>query len=173
MPSSGGAGAMALAAVFALGLAVGAALGPVKASRSGQADAPRAAQTQAITAAGPLRATYAADVLRVLDGDTFEARVQAWPGLEITTKIRLRGIDAPEMAKPRCDDERAKALAARDALQPILDQGVVGISAVAIDKYGGRVVAEASTRTVPDVSAALLAAGHARPYDRGRRDSWC
>ena len=120
----------------------------------------------------PLRSVYPAEVLRVLDGDTFEARVRLWPGLEITTKIRLRGIDAPEL-NARCDEERTKAVAARDALQAILDQGDVGISAVTLDKYGGRVVADASTRATPNVSAALLGSGLARSYAGGRRESWC
>jgi endonuclease YncB( thermonuclease family) len=112
-------------------------------------------------------------VLRVIDGDTFEARVRVWPGIDITTRVRLRGIDAPEIQRPRCDDERSKALAARDALQAILGQGGVGISAVALDKYGGRVVADVSTRSTPDVSKALLGSNHARGYSGGRRESWC
>jgi len=33
-------------------------------------------------------ASHPAEVLRVIDGDTFEARVHLWPGLDITTKIR-------------------------------------------------------------------------------------
>jgi endonuclease YncB( thermonuclease family) len=35
------------------------------------------------------------DVLRVIDGDTFEARIRIWPGHDVTTKVRLRDIDAP------------------------------------------------------------------------------
>ncbi len=167
-----------LAATFALGLAVGASIDLVTASRGGQvAEAPAApaapaARVEAAPAATALRAVYPAEVLRVIDGDTFEARVRLWPGLETITKIRLRGIDAPEL-KARCDEERSKARAARDALQAILDQGNVGVSAVTLDKYGGRVVADASTRSTPDVSAALLSAGLARSYGGGRRETWC
>ena len=115
---------------------------------------------------------HPAEVLRVLDGDTFEARVRVWPGMEITTRVRLRGIDAPEL-HARCDDERAKALAARDALARLLAEGSVGISRVGQDKYGGRVDADVSAAGTPDVSAALLARGLARRYDGGRRASWC
>jgi hypothetical protein len=107
-----------------------------------------------------------------IDGDTFEARVGVWPGLEITTKVRLRGIDAPELGA-RCPDEIAKAQAARDALAAILAEGAVGVSQVALDKYGGRVLADASTRKTPDVSTALLRAGLVRGYAGGRRESWC
>lgn len=58
------------------------------------------------------RFTYPADVLRVIDGDTFEARVRVWPGLDVDTKVRLRGVDAPEL-HARCADEYVKAQAAR------------------------------------------------------------
>jgi endonuclease YncB( thermonuclease family) len=111
-------------------------------------------------------------VLRVLDGDTFEARVHVWPGLDITTKVRLRGIDAPEL-KAKCSEERPKAEASRNALSAILAEGAVEISRVGIDKYGGRVDADAATKSTPDVSAALLRAGAARSYTGGRRQSWC
>ena len=165
-------GVVVLAAIFALGIAVGATLDLVTASRGGQPAeqlTPRVEETGAPLA---LRSVYPAEVLRVLDGDTFEARVRVWPGIEITTKVRLRGIDAPEL-RARCEEERLKAVAARDALQAILDQGYVGIGAVTLDKYGGRVVADASTRATPNVSAALLGSGLARSYAGGRRDSWC
>ncbi len=108
----------------------------------------------------------------MIDGDTFDAKVHLWPGLDVTTRVRLLGIDAPEF-KARCVEEREKAEAARNALKAILDQGEVGVARVSLDKYGGRVLAEASTRGTADVSAALLQAGLVRPYSGGRRQSWC
>jgi endonuclease YncB( thermonuclease family) len=113
-----------------------------------------------------------ADVLRVIDGDTFEARVHVWPGIDITTKVRLRNIDTPEL-RARCPEERAKAEAAREALRILLEEGGTMVMRVSLDKYGGRVVAEVGTRTTPDVGAAMIAQGLARPYTGGRRDSWC
>ena len=146
-------------------------IGPVTASRNGsEAPAPRIAG--AIVGDDIPRMVHPAEVVRVIDGDTFEARVHLWPGLDITTRVRLRGIDAPEF-KARCNEERVRAEAARDALRAILDQGEVGISRVTLDKYGGRVVADASTRATPDVSSALLSVGAARRYSGGHRDGWC
>ena len=118
------------------------------------------------------RIVYPADVLRVIDGDTFEARVRVWPGLDVDTKVRLRGIDAAEL-HARCADELAKAQAARTALEIILAEGDVTVSQVGVDKYGGRVDAVASTRSTADVSAAMLRGGWARAYDGGRRAGWC
>ena len=165
----GGTALVLAAAAFAVGLGLGANLGPVTASRS---SAPLPSPVTQPAQSGAVRMAHPAEVLRVIDGDTFEARVNLWPGLDVTTRVRLRNIDAPEM-KARCDEERVKAEAARDALRAILDQGDVGISRVTLDKYGGRVDADASTRATPNVSDALLAAGYARRYGGGHRDGWC
>jgi endonuclease YncB( thermonuclease family) len=118
------------------------------------------------------RIVYPADVLRVIDGDTFEARVRVWPGLDVDTKVRLRGIDAAEL-HARCADEFAKAQAARTAREAVLAEGDVTIAQVGVDKYGGRVDAVVSTRKTADVSAAMLSGGWARSYDGGRRAGWC
>jgi micrococcal nuclease len=169
LPQRGGALVLA-AACFAAGLTAGALIAPVGASRGVEVMAPERARYEPATAA--LRGAHPAEVVRVIDGDTFEARVRIWPGMEITTRVRLRGIDAPEM-HARCQDERAKALAARDALVRILNEGTVGVARIGQDKYGGRVDADVSTARTPDVSAALFERGLARRYSGGRRESWC
>jgi endonuclease YncB( thermonuclease family) len=151
-----------------VGLGAGSAIGPAGSSQHG-------ARVLGLASGGATlayRAAHPAEIIRVLDGDTFEARVRVWPGLDITTKVRLRGIDAPEL-RAHCEDERVQAEAARERLQAILAQGQVAIADVTLDKYCGRVVASISTAATPDVSAALLTAGLARRYDGGRRASWC
>jgi endonuclease YncB( thermonuclease family) len=172
-----GSGLIALG-LFALGLMAGTML---TAARGQQPmlwpppSSPSASETTAIsgTGRGPAGASrYPAAVTRVGDGDTFEARVQVWPGIEISTKIRLRDIDAPEM-RARCNEELAKAQAARDALRAMLAAGEVSISQVGLDKYGGRVLAQVSTGRIADVSAALLQTGLVRRYSGGRREGWC
>jgi len=115
---------------------------------------------------------YPAEVLRVIHGDTFEARVRVWPGLDVNTKVRLCNVDAPEL-HARCADEYVRAEAARAALETILAAGSITISRVGIDKYGGRVDALVATRDTADVSPALLNGGWARSYDGGRRGTWC
>src|SRR5690348_9640474 len=100
------------AATFALGLIIGSTTNPVRAGRS-EVQLPVPSALSANWSA--VRLAHPAEVLRVIDGDTFEARINLWPGLEVTTRVRLRGIDAPEL-RAHCDDERIKAEAARDAL---------------------------------------------------------
>jgi endonuclease YncB( thermonuclease family) len=169
--SPGGAGLLPAAATFVLGIGIGTSIGPVIASRGTAELAPPSPAPIAGAPSAPHLA-HPVEVLRVYDGDTFEARVHLWPGLAITTRVRLRGIDAPEL-KARCDEERDRAEVARETLSRILAQGDVGIARVTLDKYGGRVVADASTRATPDVAAALLDSGSARRYSGGRRDGWC
>jgi endonuclease YncB( thermonuclease family) len=164
----------ALAAVFALGLAAGAFVGAEVPGRQVRAaTAASIAPSVGPPEEAPLaRGSHPAELLRVLDGDTFEARVHVWPGIDITTKVRLRGIDAPEL-RARCAEERTKAEAALEALRAVLAEGDIAVMRVGLDKYGGRVLADAATRRTPNVSAAMLAKGHARPYGGGRRDTWC
>jgi endonuclease YncB( thermonuclease family) len=112
------------------------------------------------------------DVIRTVDGDTFEARVHLEPGLDLNTRVRLRGIDAPEL-KAACPQELQMAEAASAALRGLLGEGNVTIFNIGPDKYSGRVVADVATRKIGNVSAALLAAGHARSYSGGHRNGWC
>jgi endonuclease YncB( thermonuclease family) len=169
------------AGMFVLGVAAGTVAWPVLAPRAAAAvaSAPQPAggveptpPAEISSGISQARLVYPAEVVRVIDGDTFEARVQVWPGVAIDTKVRLRDIDAPEL-RARCDDERVRAEAARAALTTLLADGGVAISRVGIDKYGGRVDAAVSTRSTVDVSAALFNGGFARRYDGGRRGSWC
>ena len=122
--------------------------------------------------AGNSSVRHPVDIIRTIDGDTFEARVHLSPGLDLTTRVRLRGVDAPEL-KAACAGELEMAEAAGAALRGLLGEGGVTIYNIGPDKYNGRVVADAATRRTDNVSAALLAAGHARGYVRGRRSAWC
>jgi endonuclease YncB( thermonuclease family) len=170
LPNRSGVAMLTVAAFF-VGAIGGALLATHDAGRESESVALAVALTRA-PESGSLRAGHPADVLRVIDGDTFEARVNIWPGVDITTKVRLRNIDAPEM-RPRCEDERVKAVTARDALARMLAEGDVGLWRIGQDRYGGRVDAHVSTRHTPDVAAALLKVGVVRSYDGGRRGSWC
>ena len=178
------------AAIFVAGVVVGAVARPVhfvqaaaavesaRAATRGDAQvptgdlAPQNNSPSGDPAQKSAPAGYPAEVVRVIDGDTFEARVRVWPGLDVSTKVRLRNVDAPEL-HARCADELAKAQAARAALETMLAAGGVTLSRVSLDKYGGRVDAFVATRDTADVSAALLSGGWARSYEGRRRAGWC
>jgi endonuclease YncB( thermonuclease family) len=165
---------LAVSAAFLLGLSLGAVIKtkPHSAAPVQRAFAVVPAAEVPIAKRLDAALAYPAEVVRVIDGDTFAARVRVWPGLDVETKVRLRGIDAAEL-HARCAEELSKAQAARAALAAILAEGDVTISRVGVDKYGGRVDALAATGSTADVSAAMLAGGFARAYDGGRRGGWC
>lgn len=113
----------------------------------------------------------AASILRVLDGDTFEAEALVWPGQTVRVNVRIRGIDAPEM-KSRCAAEHRAALKARMLLERLLGPRV-SISNIGSAKYYGRVLADVETPDGVPVVAVMLANGLARPYQGGPRRTWC
>jgi len=168
----------ALPWVFVLGLAAGTML-PVKRwahwlqPSADERDTPAARDAETIwKRAGNPSVRHPVDVLHGIDGDTFAARVHLWSGMDLDTRIRLRGIDAPEL-KGQCAQEIRLAEASSDALRRLLGEGAVTIYNIGPDKYPGRVVADVATRRTPNVSAALLAGGFARSYLGGRREGWC
>jgi endonuclease YncB( thermonuclease family) len=122
--------------------------------------------------AGNLDRHRAVDVVRTIDGDTFEALVHLAPGQDVMTRVRLRGIDAPER-KAACAEELRLAEAATAALRDLLREGEVAIYNIGPDKYQGRIVADVATKRSVNVSAALLSAGYVRSYNGGHRDGWC
>lgn len=110
-------------------------------------------------------------VLGVLDGDSFKARVEVWPGQYTETTVRIAGIDAPEI-RGKCVKEREAAKSAQLRLAELLTDGKVRLSEVRPDKYASRVDAVVTVDGKP-VADSLLAEGRVRKYTGGSRGSWC
>ena len=117
---------------------------------------------------GPIQA----DVVSVRDGDTLEVRARIWLGQVISTKVRLAGVDTPEL-RGRCHRERRMAEAARDFVRGKLADPRVTLRDIRYGKYAGRVLARVITARGEDLGEALIAAGLGRPYRGRRRGSWC
>jgi micrococcal nuclease len=118
--------------------------------------------------AGPV----AARVLRAVDGDTLQVRATVWLHVEIEVAVRIRGIDAPEL-HARCAAEREMALAATARLTEAVETGIIELSNIEDDKYGGRIVADVTTDDGASIAELMLASGLARSYDGGGRGAWC
>ena len=102
--------------------------------------------------------------VRVVDGDTIEVDGQSF---------RLVGYDTPETYRAQCPAELAAGQAATAAMHDIIASGQRLELHVQPerDRYGrglGTLTVEGT-----DVARVLVAAGHARPYDGGRRQPWC
>ena len=120
------------------------------------------------TIPGPIPAR----VKGVIDGDTLQVRARIWLGQEVETRVRLQGVDAPELSGG-CLSARRLALRAWDFVRALAAGGRVILSRISYGKYAGRVLARVRVPGGEDFSEALIAAGLARPYDGGRRRPWC
>mgnify|MGYP003345594839 FL=1 len=114
---------------------------------------------------------FAFELLEVIDGDTFRARVDIWLGQSVTVKVRLQGVDTPEM-NGKCAAEKKLARQAKAFAENWLKQNQVQLVNVHYGTYAGRVLATAQIKNGDSLSAALLAENLAKPY-RGRRAQWC
>ncbi|HRK23596.1 MAG TPA: thermonuclease family protein [Beijerinckiaceae bacterium] len=119
-----------------------------------------------------LQGPLAAELLSVIDGDTIEVLVQTFIDQTTRVRVRLRGIDAPELSTA-CAEEHDLAQAARNALAGLLAGGRLILTEIGRDKYAGRVVARVLSVNGEDVGARLLAEGYALAYAGGRRQPWC
>lgn len=122
-------------------------------------------------AADAIPGPIVAEVVRVYDGDTIDFRADIWPQLTVTSSVRLRGLDTPEL-RGECPEEKALAAVARERLAELAGDRI-RLANIDLDKYGGRVVADVSADNGADLAAAMIASGLARPYDGGARGGWC
>jgi endonuclease YncB( thermonuclease family) len=114
----------------------------------------------------------AAQVVSVLDGDTLLVRARLWLDQHLEVRVRLGGIDTPEL-RGRCPRERRLAREARAFVEAAVAGADVALTDIRYGKFARRVVARVSAAGAADVSEGLLARGLARAYDGGRRPDWC
>jgi endonuclease YncB( thermonuclease family) len=121
-----------------------------------------------------------AKVLEVHDGDTLTAAVELTPSAFSSFRVRLEGVDTPELRPPLNAPDRAVIIAAaeraRDFVRSLVLGKVVLITFNGTDKFGRRLArvhldelgsAEAS-KTVNDL---LIEKGLAKPYYGGKKDT--
>ncbi len=126
--------------------------------------------------APPLSAAdYAWPVTRVIDGDTVKVDAGADLPPELASlSVRLRGVDTPEKGRrAKCEAERRAAAAATAFAEAAIGRARrIVVRDPAWGKWGGRVIADLVLDGA-SLSAALLEAGHGRPYGGGKRKGWC
>ncbi len=115
---------------------------------------------------GPVNAR----VVSVYDGDTLTVDAAPWPGLTARTKVRVAGVDTPEI-RGKCQAEKDLAIQARDFVRATVG-ATVQLTNIRPGKYAGRMVADVwvDGRKLSDL---LIAENLGRPYHGGRRDGWC
>jgi len=126
------------------------------------------APVQAEDLPGPV----SAEVIKVIDGDTIKVRATIWLDQTIIVSVRLRGIDAPELFRPKCPAEKTLARSAKASVASSSPVGShVTLSQISRDKYGGRVVASVTTPDGETLAERLLAQGQA--IAMGAEKPWC
>ncbi|SPY45164.1 thermonuclease family protein [Photobacterium damselae] len=112
-------------------------------------------------------------ITSVYDGDTFRAYL---PGItpqdKQSTRIRIRHIDTPEI-KGQCVYEKDLAAKARGyGMELLTGSRSITLSQLGRDRYG-RLLATVTLNGNISYANKMLSAGLARPYEGGRRNSWC
>ena len=118
-----------------------------------------------------LKGPFDFELLRVIDGDTFHARVTVWLGQTVDVKVRLKGVDTPEM-NGKCAAEKDLARRAKAFAELWLARHKAQLVNVHYGTYAGRVLATTQQADGTTLSAALLAQKLAKPY-QGRKAKWC
>lgn len=140
----------------------------------------------AIATESSIPSLYRAVPIKIIDGDTFVARIEIWSDIFITPHIRLRGIDAPELPpKALCVKESNEAEKAKERLRVLLGKEVILSNIVRRkDRYGRVLTDVIIAKPLQDnrdslvgrsVSHQLLKEGVVRPYtgdDKGE-SYWC
>ncbi|MEM9939457.1 MAG: thermonuclease family protein [Pseudomonadota bacterium] len=125
-----------------------------------------------IAAADQLPGPIPAEVIKIVDGDTIKVRATIWVDQTVEVSVRLRGVDAPELYRPKCAAEKSLARLAKDSVAASAPLGSrVTLTGVTRDKYGGRVVASVVTSDGETLAARLLAQGQA--IAMGSTKPWC
>ena len=118
---------------------------------------------------------YQYRVTRVLDGDTIEFDAPFLPvELKQVLKLRIIEVDTPEKGSlAKCQAEADKALRATNFTKRMVGAATRHeVILVGWDKYGGRVLGDLILDG-KSLKRMLLESGHARPYDCGKKASWC
>lgn len=109
---------------------------------------------------------YKIEVLRVIDGDTIDAEIDLGFDISIKKRIRLHGINAPEV-RTRDKTEKAKGIKAKEYLEKIIESqnNILYLKSMDKGKYGRciGVLFEVDFDNY-SINDDMIREGHATPY---------
>ena len=111
-------------------------------------------------------------IVRIVDGDTFDAMIDLGFDILVKKRIRIHGINCPE-CRTRNKAEKERGLAAKKFLIDLLESfdGEILLNSKGIGKYG-RVLGEIKLQRLQefrDVAQAMIMAGHAEEYSSDKK----
>ena len=118
---------------------------------------------------GPYKAAYVENY----DGDTITMQVATWHNQITVAKLRLYGVDTPEI-KGGCAESQLLAKSAKKFTSKALSEAkTIRILVLAVDSFG-RYVSRIVIDDEKELSVMLLDAGLAKPYtDLKKKPKWC
>jgi endonuclease YncB( thermonuclease family) len=126
----------------------------------------------------PTNVPIPAKVLEVYDGDTLTVAVEVFPATFRSFRMRLDGVDTPELHPPLSAPGREKLVAAAQAarryLHGLVADAVVFIVISGVEKYGrqlGRVYLDEEGQPGQCVNDLILVNGFGRHYEGGSRQT--
>ena len=109
---------------------------------------------------------YAVDIVKIVDGDTVDVRIDLGFDVWHKCRVRLVGINAPE-SRTRDKEEKERGLAAKEWLIDRLADESVELHSQGKGKYG-RVLGELYIDET-NINQEMIEVGHAVAYDGGKR----
>lgn len=133
--------------------------------------------------ANAFETSYKAEVVRVIDGDTIEVKIEVFPDLFQTIDVRERDLDTPEKRRGKfgaqCEAEVEAAIDVSKYVSELLPPGsIIGVENVDYGKYAGRTVGDIKllleNGDTVDLGDHLIGLGMAVHYDGGtKKKVWC
>ena len=117
--------------------------------------------------------TYNIEVLRVVDGDTIDAKIDLGFDVSVKKRVRFLGINTPE-SRTRDKEEKKRGLAAKARVQELLDEASeIQLTSHGVGKFG-RCLGELNLcnddgLTMTNLNNKLIEEGHAVEYHGGKR----
>ena len=120
--------------------------------------------------------TYNIELLKVVDGDTIDAKIDLGFDVSVKKRVRFLGVNAPE-SRTRDLEEKARGLAAKDRVKQLLEgTKTIQLKSHGVGKYGRclgelhvDVVDGKECLTMENVNELLIKEGHAVEYHGGKR----
>jgi len=112
---------------------------------------------------------YNAYVEEVIDGDTFHITFMLYDN-PITVKLRLTGVDAPELHSNNKDEIIAGKLVSK-YVTDLIEKKYVVCELRKWDKYGGRIVGSLVYKG-RDLSSHLIEMGYVKYYEGAKKKDW-
>ena len=120
--------------------------------------------------------TYNIDLLKVVDGDTIDAKIDLGFDVSIKKRVRFSGVNTPE-CRTKDLEEKAKGLAAKDRVRQLLEGSkTIQLTSHGVGKFGRclgeihiDVVDGKEKMTLESVNELLIKECHAVEYHGGKR----